>query len=65
LTGIIEKNQQKDILKRLLAKTNNNSILVFDDIHWSSEMEAAWETIKKDACSYLQHRSVFYWDSFF
>ena len=35
--------------KELLAKTNNNSILVFDDIHWSSEMEAAWETIKKDA----------------
>jgi len=35
--------------KELLAKTNNDSILVFDDIHWSSEMEAAWETIKKDA----------------
>ena len=35
--------------KELLAKTNNNSILVFDDIHWSSEMEAAWETIKNDA----------------
>ena len=32
--------------KELLAKTNNDSILVFDDIHWSSEMEAAWETIK-------------------
>jgi len=35
--------------KQLLAKANNDSILVFDDIHWSSEMEAAWETIKKDA----------------
>ena len=35
--------------KELLAKTNNDSILVFDDIHWSSEMAAAWETIKKDA----------------
>jgi len=35
--------------KEILAKTNNDSILVFDDIHWSSEMEAAWETIKKDA----------------
>nr|AIA18902.1 Methyltransferase domain protein [uncultured bacterium] len=35
--------------KELLAKTNNDSILVFDDIHWSREMEAAWETIKKDA----------------
>ena len=30
----------------LLAKTNNNSILVFDDIHWSKEMEQAWEEIK-------------------
>jgi len=35
--------------KDLLAKTNNDSILVFDDIHWSTEMEAAWETIKKNA----------------
>lgn len=35
--------------KELLAKTNNDSILVFDDIHWSSEMEAAWESIKNNA----------------
>jgi predicted O-methyltransferase YrrM len=35
--------------KELLAKTNNDAILVFDDIHWGSEMEAAWETIKQDA----------------
>src|SRR6187402_661443 len=35
--------------KELLTKTNNDSILVFDDIHWSSEMEAAWETIKNDS----------------
>ena len=35
--------------KELLPTINNNSILVFDDIHWSSEMEAAWENIKKDA----------------
>jgi predicted O-methyltransferase YrrM len=33
--------------EQLLAKTNNESILVFDDIHWSAEMEEAWETIKK------------------
>lgn len=33
--------------KQLLTKINNDSILVFDDIHWSKEMEAAWETIKK------------------
>jgi predicted O-methyltransferase YrrM len=35
--------------KEVLAKTDNDSILVFDDIHWSSDMEAAWETIKKNA----------------
>lgn len=29
----------------LLAKSNSNSILVFDDIHWSSEMEQAWKNI--------------------
>lgn len=31
---------------QLLSKTNTNSILVFDDIHWSEEMESAWEEIK-------------------
>lgn len=30
----------------LLEKTGNDSILIFDDIHWSREMEAAWEQIK-------------------
>ena len=34
--------------KEILTKTNNNSVLVFDDIHWSREMELAWETIKND-----------------
>jgi predicted O-methyltransferase YrrM len=33
---------------QLLPKTGNDSIFVFDDIHWSKEMEAAWETIKSD-----------------
>ncbi|MCW3116824.1 MAG: SAM-dependent methyltransferase [Chitinophagaceae bacterium] len=30
----------------VLAKTNQFSIIVFDDIHWSQEMEEAWFTIK-------------------
>jgi predicted O-methyltransferase YrrM len=51
--SFIDGNHRKEpterYFKELLAKTNNDSILVFDDIHWSSEMEAAWETIKKDA----------------
>lgn len=33
--------------RQLLGKTNNDSILVFDDIHWSKEMEAAWKTIRE------------------
>jgi predicted O-methyltransferase YrrM len=35
----------------LLPALHNHSILVFDDIHWSEEMEKAWEEIK-------QHPSV-------
>jgi predicted O-methyltransferase YrrM len=31
---------------QLLSKTNNDSILIFDDIHWSAEMEKAWDEIK-------------------
>ncbi len=30
----------------LLPKLQNDSILVFDDIHWSKEMEAAWKNIQ-------------------
>jgi predicted O-methyltransferase YrrM len=51
--AFIDGNHRKEpterYFKEILAKTNNDSILVFDDIHWSSEMEAAWETIKNNA----------------
>jgi predicted O-methyltransferase YrrM len=30
----------------LLPKMNDHSIFIFDDIHWSPEMEQAWEQIK-------------------
>jgi len=33
----------------LLNKSDEQSILIFDDIHWSREMEKAWEEIKADA----------------
>ena len=29
-----------------LNSINNNSVLLFDDIHWNKEMEEAWEEIK-------------------
>jgi len=31
----------------LLSKVNEQSILIFDDIYWSSEMAQAWDEIKK------------------
>ena len=34
--------------KQLLEKANDHSILIFDDIHWSEEMEKAWEEIKQN-----------------
>ncbi len=32
--------------EQFLAKKSNDSIFIFDDIHWSKEMEEAWERIK-------------------
>jgi predicted O-methyltransferase YrrM len=31
-----------------LPFAHNNSIFIFDDIHWSTEMESAWEKIKQN-----------------
>ena len=50
--AFIDGNHRQEPTERyfqqLLSKTNNDSILIFDDIHWSREMEAAWETIKNN-----------------
>ena len=32
--------------EQCLAKANENSVFVLDDIHWSAEMERAWEAVK-------------------
>ena len=32
----------------LYGQLSPSAVLIFDDIHWSREMEAAWESIKKD-----------------
>jgi predicted O-methyltransferase YrrM len=42
-----------DYFRQLLTKSHDQTILVFDDIHWSAEMEQAWQEIKS-------HRSVQY-----
>lgn len=39
--------------EQLLPKMGNTGIIILDDIHWSKEMEAAWETIKKHPASML------------
>lgn len=53
--AFIDGNHRREPTERyfnqLLQATHNNSILIFDDIHWSKEMEDAWGTIK-------QHPSV-------
>ena len=33
--------------EQLLDTVNNNTIFIFDDIHWSKEMDKAWAEIKK------------------
>ena len=46
----VDGNHRREPTERyfnqLLPAINNDSILIFDDIHWSLEMEQAWETIK-------------------
>ena len=34
--------------RELLKKSSASSVLIFDDIHWSSGMEKAWNEIKAD-----------------
>jgi predicted O-methyltransferase YrrM len=49
----IDGNHRREPTERyfqqLLPKTHNDTILVFDDIHWSGEMEKAWQTIRNQA----------------
>lgn len=46
----IDGNHKKiptlNYFNQLLQHTTNDSVFVFDDIHWSDEMEEAWEEIK-------------------
>lgn len=48
--AFVDGNHRKEPTVRyflqLLPRIQNDSILIFDDIHWSEDMEAAWEFIK-------------------
>jgi len=47
----IDGNHRKEptlrYFEQLLAKVDANTVFVFDDIHWSKEMEEAWEQVKQ------------------
>src|SRR2546430_379368 len=48
--AFIDGNHRKEptlkYFNEILTKTTESSILIFDDIHWSREMEEAWQNIK-------------------
>lgn len=49
--AFVDGNHRKvptlDYFEKLLNVSNASTILIFDDIHWSAEMEAAWGIIKQ------------------
>ena len=51
IDGHHKKDPTLQYFEAMLAHAHDNTLFIFDDIHWSTEMEAAWEQIK-------QHRQV-------
>ncbi|HEY1870602.1 MAG TPA: class I SAM-dependent methyltransferase [Chitinophagaceae bacterium] len=47
IDGNHRREPTENYFQWLLARSNNDSIFIFDDIHWSIEMEQAWNNIKK------------------
>lgn len=45
--GNHQKEATLNYFHHCLQFINNESFFIFDDIHWSNEMESAWEEIKK------------------
>ena len=45
--GNHSKKATLDYFEALLPTISNDSVWIFDDIHWSTDMEDAWEIIKK------------------
>jgi len=44
--GNHQKQPTLDYFNECVKKTNNDTLFIFDDIHWSAEMEEAWGEIK-------------------
>ena len=45
--GNHRKQPTLDYFQKLLPTAHNDTVFIFDDIHWSREMEEAWEEIRK------------------
>jgi predicted O-methyltransferase YrrM len=49
--AFVDGNHRKlptiNYFEQLIEKVHKNSIFIFDDIHWSSEMEEAWKYIQQ------------------
>ncbi|MCZ4408072.1 class I SAM-dependent methyltransferase [Cryomorphaceae bacterium 1068] len=48
IDGNHRKQPTLNYFQTVLEKTTENSVLAFGDIHWSQEMEGAWNTIKQN-----------------
>lgn len=46
--GNHRKQPTLDYFEQLMQYTGEDTILIFDDIHWSREMEEAWDQIRRD-----------------
>ena len=50
--AFVDGNHKKEptlyYFAEMLKKSTEETILIFDDIHWSKEMEEAWDVIKKN-----------------
>lgn len=49
LDGNHTKKATLEYFNLCLSSIHNDSVLIFDDIHWSKEMEEAWEEIKQNS----------------
>jgi predicted O-methyltransferase YrrM len=48
IDGNHRKEPTLDYFNKIYVRTNDLSCMVFDDIHWSREMEEAWDEIRND-----------------
>lgn len=55
--AFIDGNHQKlptiDYFQKMLPKAGTRSVFIFDDIHWSKEMEEAWKFVQQHPSVYM------------